>query len=103
MTAPDEETSKASLKRPVDEVKQTKAHEKIGCENKKRNEMESEENNISKLNEMWINITEHLAHTAITLDKDDYGDNKIETLVVDLENKKEHNQENKSFYERKPP
>ena len=50
---------------------------------------------------MGISITEHLAHTAITLDKDDYGDNKIETLVVDLENKKEHNQENKVFYERK--
>ena len=50
--------------------------------------MDSEENKISKLNEMWINITEHLAHTAITLDKGDYGDNKIETLVVDLENKK---------------
>ena len=59
--------------------------------------MDSEENKISKLNEMWINITEHLAHTAITLDKDDYGDNKIKTLVVDLENKKEQNQENWGF------
>ena len=37
-----------------------------------------------------ISITEHLADIAITLDKDD-DDNYIETLVVDLENKrKEH-------------
>ena len=44
-----------------------------------------------------MNITEHLPLTAIPLDKDDDGDNKSETLVVDLENKKEHNQERKVF------
>ena len=49
--------------------------------------MDSEENKLSKLNEMGISITEHLADTAMTLDKDD-DDNNIETLVVDLENKK---------------
>ena len=48
-----------------------------------------------------MNITEHLALTAIPLDKDDDGDNKSETLVVYLENKKDHNQESKGFYERK--
>ena len=48
LTAPDEETSKASLKRPIDEVKQTKACEKIGFENKK-NEIDLEENKIGKL------------------------------------------------------
>ena len=55
---------------------------------KKRSEMDSEENKLSKLNEMGISITEHLADTAMTLDKDD-DDNNIETLFVDLE-KKEH-------------
>ena len=35
------------------------------------------------------------------MDKDDDGDNRSETLIVDLENKKEHNQENKVFHERK--
>ena len=84
MTAPDEETSKVSLKRPVDEVKQTKAPEKIGFENKKGNEMDSGENKISNFNEMGISITEHLAHIVITLDKNYDGDNKIETLVVDI-------------------
>ena len=53
--------------------------------------MDSEENKISKFDEMGTNITEHLAHTAIPLDKDDDGGIKSETLVVDLENKKEHN------------
>ena len=52
--------------------------------------MDWEENKLSKLNEMGICITDHLAHTTMTLDKD--HDNNIETLVVDLENKKrEHN------------
>ena len=50
--------------------------------------MDSEENKISKFNEMGTNITEHLAHTAIPLDKDDDSGIKSETLVVDLENKK---------------
>ena len=63
--------------------------------------MDSEENKISKFNEMGMNITEHLAHTAIPLDKDDDGGIKSETLVVDLENKKEPNQENKVFNEQK--
>ena len=63
--------------------------------------MDSEENKISKFDEMGTNITEHLAHTAIPLDKDDDGGIKSETLVVDLENKKEHNQENEVLYERK--
>ena len=51
--------------------------------------MDSEENKISKFNEMGMNIAEHLAHTATPLDDDDDGDIKSETLVVDLENKKE--------------
>ena len=51
--------------------------------------MDSEEIKISKFNEMGMNITEHLAHTAIPLDKDDDGDIKSETLVVDLEDRKE--------------
>ena len=50
---------------------------------------------------MVINKTEHLPHTAITLDKDDECYNKIGTLVVDLENKKEYNHESKVFYEQK--
>ena len=37
---------------------------------------------------MGINKTKHLAHNAITLDKDDECDNEIGTVVVDLENKK---------------
>ena len=61
--------------------------ETLGCCFSKRNEMDSEENKTSKLNEMGINITEHLAHIVITLDKDDDADNKIETLFVDVENK----------------
>ena len=60
--------------------------------------MDSEENKISKFNEMGMNITEHLAHTAIPLDKDDGGDIKSETLVVYLENRKE---ETKVLYEQK--
>ena len=46
---------------------------------------------------MGMNITEHLTHTAIPLYKDDDGDIKSETLVVDLESKKEHNEEKKVF------
>ena len=49
--------------------------------------MDSEENKLSKLNEMGISIIEHIADTVMTQDKDD-DDNNIETLVVDLENKK---------------
>ena len=63
--------------------------------------MDSEENKLSKLNEMGISITEHLADTAMTLDKDD-DDNNIETLVVDLENKKNNMIDTiKLFYEQK--
>ena len=42
-------------------------------------------------------LIKDLAQTAITLDKDHDDDNKIEMLVVDLGNQKEHNQENKAF------
>ena len=63
--------------------------------------MDLEENKISKFNEMETNITEHLAHTAIPLDKDYDSGIKSETLFIDLENKKETNQENKFFKERK--
>ena len=45
--------------------------------------MDSEENKLSKWNEMGISITEQVADTAWTLYKDD-DDNNIETLVVDL-------------------
>ena len=62
--------------------------------------MDSEENKLSKLNEMGISITEHLADTAMTLDKDD--DNNIEMLVIDLENKKKNMIDTlRLFYEQK--